>query len=81
MPRLVDALPKYRKHKASGHAIVTLNGGDHYLGPQGRQANRVQYERLIVAFSEDLRDPSHGSTHYAGSYRAQEAAPQNVSDR
>ena len=30
MPRLVDALPKYRKHKASGQAVVTLNGVEHY---------------------------------------------------
>lgn len=26
MPRLSQAVPKYRKHKASGQAIVTLTG-------------------------------------------------------
>jgi len=33
MPRLSHRLPKYRKHRASGQAIVTLNGRDYYLGP------------------------------------------------
>jgi hypothetical protein len=28
MPRLSQSLPKYRRHKASGQAIVTLNGID-----------------------------------------------------
>ena len=32
MPRLTNAAPKYRKHRASGQAVVTLNGKDHYLG-------------------------------------------------
>ena len=48
MPRLVDALPKYRKHKASGQAIVTLNGRDHYLGPHGTSASKAFYDRLIA---------------------------------
>ena len=33
MPRLVNSVPKYRKHKQSGQAIVTLNGRDYLLGP------------------------------------------------
>src|SRR5262245_9424059 len=48
MPRLSPgALPKYRKHKATGNAIVTLNGRDHYLGPHGTKASRLEYDRLI----------------------------------
>jgi integrase len=48
MPKLsVTATPKYRKHKASGQAIVTLNGQDHYLGPHGSAASRRQYDQLI----------------------------------
>src|SRR5687768_4156937 len=46
MPRLVEALPKYRKHKASGQAVVTLNGRDHYLGPHGTKASKTKYDRL-----------------------------------
>jgi integrase len=48
MPRLVDALPKYRKHKASGQAVVTLNGRDNYLGPHGTSASKAFYDRLIA---------------------------------
>jgi integrase len=40
MPRLTAATPKYRHHKASGQAVVTIASKDHYLGPwkfQGEQ--------------------------------------------
>jgi len=40
-------LPKYRKHRASGQAIVTIRGRDHYLGPHGTKASKVAYDRLI----------------------------------
>jgi integrase len=46
MPRL-NRPPKYRKHKASGQAVVTLGGVDHYLGPHGTKASRREYDRLI----------------------------------
>ena len=32
MPKLNGRVPKYSLHRASGQAIVTLNGTDHYLG-------------------------------------------------
>lgn len=48
MPRLVQALPKYRKHKASGQALVTLSGVDHYLGPHGTKTSRLLYDRLVA---------------------------------
>ncbi len=48
MPRLTNATPKYRKHKASGQAIVTLCGKDHYLGPHGTKASNVEYDRLVA---------------------------------
>ena len=38
MPRLAKSVPKYRKHRASGQAIVSLNGVEHYLGPYGTKA-------------------------------------------
>ncbi len=37
MPILKNAVPKYRKHRATGQAVVTLNGRDFYLGPHGTQ--------------------------------------------
>ena len=39
--------PKYRKHKASGQAVVTLSGTDIYLGPHGTKASRIEYDRII----------------------------------
>lgn len=61
MPRLVHALPKYRKHRASGQAIVTLSGFDHYLGPYGTQASKRQYDRLVAEWLENGRHPSLSS--------------------
>src|SRR6476659_2510928 len=47
MPRLVAAAPKYRKHKASKQAVVTIAGKDHYLGPHGTKASLTEYDRLV----------------------------------
>ena len=48
MPTLAQATPKYRKHRPSGQAVVTLNGKDFYLGPYGTKASRAEYDRLIA---------------------------------
>ncbi len=50
MPRLALSVPRYRRHKASGQAVVTLHGVDHYLGPHGSDASRTQYDRLIAEY-------------------------------
>jgi integrase len=47
MPRLVNRNPSYRKHRASGQAIVTIDGQDLYLGPYGSQASKNEYDRII----------------------------------
>ncbi len=48
MPILTsEKLPKYRNHKASGQAVVTLNGVDHYLGPHGTKVSKDEYDRLV----------------------------------
>src|SRR5688572_22018840 len=47
MPRLVHSPPKYRWHRASGQAVVTLQGRDHYLGPWQSKASKLEYDRLI----------------------------------
>lgn len=39
--------PSYRKHKASGQAVVTLNGKDHYLGPWRTKASKAKYDKVI----------------------------------
>jgi hypothetical protein len=47
MPRLARAIPAYRKHRASGQAVVTLGYRDFYLGPFGSRVSRDEYDRLI----------------------------------
>jgi len=82
MPKLNGTLPKYRKHRASGQAVVTLNRRDHYLGPHGTQASKHEYDRLIAEYlssgrSETFGAPQHDLTvvevaieyaHYAKGY-------------
>lgn len=49
MPRLTgNRLPKYGKHKASGQAVIKLDGNDVYLGPHGSQASRIEYDRVVT---------------------------------
>ncbi len=47
MPRLINRNPSYRKHKATGQAIVTIDGKDYYLGPWKTQASKVEYDHLL----------------------------------
>jgi integrase len=47
MPRLVNATPKYRRHKASGQAVVTIDGRDFYLGLHGSNVSRIEYDRVV----------------------------------
>lgn len=61
MPRLSDSLPKYRKHRATGQAVVTLSGRDFYLGPHGTKASRREYDRLIGEWLAVGRQPLHVS--------------------
>ena len=55
MPSLKYQIPKYRKHRASGQAIVTLSGCDFYLGPHGTKASKLEYDRLIQEWLASAR--------------------------
>ncbi|MFP6668507.1 MAG: site-specific integrase, partial [Pirellulales bacterium] len=59
MPKLSSGMPKYRKHKATDQAVVTIAGRDHYLGPHGTKASKVEYDRLIGEWLTSGR-PSRG---------------------
>ena len=41
--------PKYRLHKASGNAVVSINGKTHYLGKHGSRESFEKYESLIAS--------------------------------
>ena len=55
MPRLIHSVPTYRKHKASGQAIVVLSGKRFYLGPYGTSDSRREYARLIAEWETNHR--------------------------
>jgi hypothetical protein len=62
MPRLTNAVPKYRKHKRSGQAVVAIAGKDHYLGPYGTKASKLEYDRLITEWPAAGRPSSSEPT-------------------
>ncbi len=45
--KVSQRVPKYRVHKGSGQAVVTLNGRDHYLGVHGTRESRAEYNRIV----------------------------------
>lgn len=50
MPKLLNRLPKYRRHKASGQAVVVIGGQTHYLGTHNSAASKAEYDRLTGAW-------------------------------
>jgi len=51
-------IPAYRLHRASGQAVVTIRGCDHYLGVHGGLASREKYRRIISEFLASGQAPS-----------------------
>ncbi len=47
MPWSKNHVPRYRLHRESGQAIVTLGARDFYLGKHGTDESRNEYDRLI----------------------------------
>lgn len=61
MPKLTNKIPSYRKHRASGKAIVTLDGKDFYLGNHGTRRSKREYEKLVSEWLARGRElPSEG---------------------
>jgi hypothetical protein len=61
MPRTLGTLsrgvPRYRKHRASGQAVVTLSGQDFYLGPLGTKTSHREYDRVVAEWLARGRTP------------------------
>lgn len=53
MPKLSSEVPRYRRHKASGQAVVRLQGRDFYLGKYGTAASREAYQRWLAEWSQN----------------------------
>jgi hypothetical protein len=43
--------PTYRKHKATGQALVTIDGRDIYLGVYDTPQSKAEYARLIAEYA------------------------------
>lgn len=54
MPRQKNAIPRMRLHKATGQAVVTIDGKDFYLGTHGKDETLIRYRRMIgdLAYEE-----------------------------
>ncbi len=48
MRRRRQRIPKYRHHKPTDQAVVTLNGRDLYLGAHGSEISKVEYDRIVA---------------------------------
>jgi len=48
MPRLKNRVPAYRRHRASGQAMVQLDGRVFYLGDYDSEESRNAYNRLVT---------------------------------
>jgi integrase len=53
-------IPKMSHHKASGQAVVRLNGKDYYLGPWNTRIAQVEYDRRVSEWLVLGRQPSSG---------------------
>ena len=53
--------PKYRLHKASGQALVQINGKRVYLGKYGSEESQAQYHRLLAEFIVAGKQPDRKS--------------------
>jgi integrase len=51
--------PSYCRHKASGQAVVRIDGKDHYLGDYGTAESRAEYDRLISEWLGNGRRLAH----------------------
>ena len=53
MPRLSYRAPKYAHHKASGQAVVRINGKLVYLGPFGSKESKDRYKQAVTNWADD----------------------------
>lgn len=55
------SVPKYRKHRASGQAIVEINSRSYYLGPHNTQASHREFDRVVAEYLATGRSPIFGT--------------------
>lgn len=58
MPKLLNSVPKYCRHKRSGDAIVHIGGKAIHLGTYGTKGSRARYDAVIAEWLNNQRRPS-----------------------
>jgi integrase len=61
MPRKPGKVPAYCLHKASGRAVVRIDGRDRYLGLYGSAESHAEYERFIAEWRARRAESSLGA--------------------
>ena len=51
MPKLKHRPPSYTLHKASGQAVVKIDGRSRYLGKYGSPESHAAYRRLVAEWT------------------------------
>jgi hypothetical protein len=59
---MTNRTPSYCLHKATGQAVVRIDGKDHYLGKFGTKESQDAYDRLIAEWLAGGRQLSPAKT-------------------
>jgi len=62
MPRSARKVPSYCHHKASGRAVVRIDGNDHYLGTYGSDESHARYQAIIAEWRARQQAGGHSNT-------------------
>jgi integrase len=55
-------IPSYRLHRASGQAVVVLNGHSHYLGKFGTSSSNTRYKQIVSEWLANARQKAVDAT-------------------
>jgi hypothetical protein len=66
MPKLVTRPPKYAFHKASGQAVVKINGKVVYLGRWNTPESKIRYQDAVRSWADGQFSGGHRLPAVAG---------------
>ncbi|MCZ6698150.1 MAG: recombinase XerD, partial [Planctomycetota bacterium] len=59
MPKLVQKVPSYRRHRPSGRALVCIDGKRTYIGKWNSVESRGRYKQLIAEWLANCKQPGN----------------------
>jgi integrase len=81
MPRLLYRPPKYRLHKPTGQAVVSLCGRQVYLGKYGSPKSHERYEQEIAKWRRSLAADANQAANQAAAESLGRITPVTLRDR